>query len=468
MKPSPVDVALGAALALGVGFAAWAFRQEGYWSDGRSLVEMVDGGAWNYHNLLYLPAGHFLAGSLGPFGLGTRGALEILSAGATGLAVAFTYAAARVLGIARVAACSGALVLATAPAVWFYATCVEVHSLELTASAGVLLALVVLAKRGILGASALPISLAFCLLAATHVSGALCAPALAFLALRGRGRWAWPRHVPLALVPVGLLAAAWIYLQYYLGGSRIPAVRFAGVAVRGLGAGWSPGFAWHELVVEGGMLYPIAAVLLVRTWRRDVEQVLAPLPLALLVLVACFVPFAATYMVPEHGGYFVWALPALAVCASRLLDLFGALRLPLAAALVGLHLLWATEEVREWAEEYPGYEWVPTLVEEVSPDALVLTLYSQEWIAVRNHTDLEPVRPPDPTAGDPALSAQALLKAVGIARARGRTVVILRSLYEFDFPDLRQAVEELERRFGPPRPGRHPEYLVFDGSAPAR
>jgi hypothetical protein len=468
MKPSHVDVALGAALALGIGLVAWAFRQEGYWSDGRSLVEMVDAGAWNYHNLLYLPVAHLVAGSLGPLGIGTRGALEILSAGATGLAVALTYAAARVLGIGRVAASSGALVLATAPAVWFYATCVEVHPLQLTAAAGVLLAFVCLAKRGVLGASALPISLAFCLLLGTHVTAALCAPALAFLALRGRGRWAWPRHVPLALVPVVLLAGAWIYLQAYLGGAQVPAVRFMGAAARGLGEGWSASFGWHELVVEGGMLYPIAAVVLVRTWRRDPADVLAPLPLALLLLVACFIPFAMTYRVPEHGAYYFWALPALGVCASGLLEAFGALRLPLAAALVALHVGWATESVREWAEEYPGHEWVPSLEAEVSGDALVLTLYAQEWIAVRNHTDLEPVRPPDAALKDPALSAQVLLKAVGIARARGRTVAILRSLYEVDFPDFRQAVLEIERRFGPPRPGRRPEYLIFDGPVPER
>jgi len=458
MRTRLVDVALGAFLVVGCAIAAWTFRQADYWSDGRSLVELLGGGSWNYHNLLYLPTGHLLEALLRPFGTSTRTVLEILSVAATGLALAFTFAAARVQGIGRAAALCGTAVLAAAPTVWFYATCVEVHPLQLAASAGALLWFVRSADRGSLGRSALAPAFFFCILQSTHVSGVLCVPALFLLAFRGTGRWAWPRHVLLGLLVVALFAGLWYGLQ----GAQGPAQRYAGQALRDLGTGWRPDFLWHELVVETGMLYPMAFALLAVTWRRDVQAVLRPLPLALLVLVATFVPFALTFLVEERGAYYFWAVPALGLCACRLLELMGSWKLPLAAALLGLHVYWGSEQIRAWTEDYPGHEWVPTLEEEAGSGALVLTLYSHEWVAVQNHSGLEAVRPSDEALSVPERWAAALVKAVQIARAGNRKVVIMRSLYELDYPSFDQAVEELVRRFGAPRPGRRPEYLVFE------
>jgi hypothetical protein len=463
MQARHIDAALGALLALGFTLLAFAFRQPGYWSDGRALVEMTDAGQWNYHNLLYLPVAHLAAELLRLFGVGTRTALELLSAGATGLALALAYAAARGLGRGRAASVAGTLVLASAPTVWFYATCVEVHPLALASAAGVTLVLVRAAARGTLGASALPAALAFCVLQGTHVSAVLCVPALAFLAGAGRGRLALPRHV----LPALLAVAGFAFLWYRMQGAHGPAQRFGGQAVRGLGTHADLGFFWHELVVEGGLLYPVAAVVLVRSVLREPALLRAPLPRALLLLLATFVPFALSFIIEERGAYYQWALPALALCAARLFELLGALGLPVAAVIAGVQLVGAREQVRAWSEEYPGHEWVPTLEREVAPDALVLTLFVDDWVAVRNHSRLDAFRPPDATLVDPHISAGVLVKAVGAARKQGRTVVILRNLYEIDFRAFAEAVQELVRRFGTPRPGSRAEYLILDAPAGA-
>ncbi len=453
-----IDVAIAALLALAYTTAAWKMRQEPYWSDGRGLVEIFSLGGWTYHHVLYFPVAHLVKWALTPvFHLSPRELLELLSAGATGIALALTFCATRSFGVGRTAALLGALVLASTPTVWFYATCAEVHPLHLAASAGTLLWIVRSNLAGNLGRDALVPALFFCLLFGTHASAVLCAPALFLLTFRGSGRWSWPRRVWLAV----LVGAAFALLWRWENGKQGAGQRFSSMAVEDLGRGWDFDFAWRELFVSAGMLYPLALALALVSVRRDARVLLRPLPLAFLVLLLTFVPFAMTFIIKERGAYYSWAMPVLALCSGKLLDLFGSWKIPLAVAIIALHAFWAREDVRAWKEDYPHHDWVPVLQAEAGENALVITLYAQEWVSVRNHSPMDAIHPPERVFFEPEQVIAPLCRIVDDALADGRTVAVTRTFFEADFASFQRVIREVIRRHGEPRPGKHFAYVLF-------
>ncbi len=457
-RGSRIDLTIAALLAVAYTTAALMLRQEPYWSDGRGLVEIFSLGGWTYHHVLYFPVAHLVKWAVTPvFNLSPRELLELLSAGATGIALALTFCATRSFGVGRVAALLGALVLGSTPSVWFYATCVEVHPLHLAASAATVLWIVRSSLAGNLGRDALVPALFFCLLFGTHVSAVLCAPALFFLTLRGSGRWSWPRRAWRAI----LVGVAFALLWRWENGRQGAGQKFGSMAVEDLGTGWDFDFAWRELFVSAGMLYPLALALALVTVRRDARAFLRPLPLAFCILLLTFVPFAMTFIIKERGAYYSWAMPVLALCSGKLLDLFGSWKIPLAVAIISLHAFWAREEVRAWKEDYPHHDWVPVLQAEAGEDALVITLYAQEWVSVRNHSPMEAIHPTDPVFFEPERFIAPLRRIVDEALAGGRTVAVTRTFFEADFPSFVRVIQELVRRHGEPRPGRHSAYVLF-------
>ncbi len=433
-------------------------RQEPYWSDGRGLVEMFSVGQWAYHHILYFPLAHVLKWITSPvFHFNPREVLELLSSGATGVALALTYGATRSSGVGRTASVLGALVFASTPSVWFYATCVEVHPLHLAASAGTLLWVMRASRSRDLERNALVSALFFCLLFGTHVSAVLCMPALVFLTFRGGERWSWPRHVWLAILIGVALALLWRWEN----GSHGAGQKFSRMALRDLATAWDFGYAWKEVVVSAGMLYPLALVLLLVRLRRDGKALLRPLPLALSILLSTFVPFAMTFIIKERGAYYSWAYPALALFGGKLFDMMGSWKMPLAVAIISLHVVWAREDLRAWREDYPGHDWVPLLLAEAGEDALVVTLYAQERVSVHNHSPMESIYPNERVLLEPERFIAPMCRIVDEAIAAGRTVAITRTFYEVDFPTFARIIEELVHRHGEPKPGKHEAYVLF-------
>ncbi len=217
-------------------------------------------------------------------------------------------------------------------------------------------------------------------------------------------------------------------------------------------------------MLPAGALYPLALLTALWTLRRSFRAFTGTLPVALLVLVATLLPLAATFPVEERGAYYLWPLPALALCASVLLASTGAWKIPLTAGLLLLHLSSTTIEVRAWAEEYPGNEWITALEEEAGEHALVIAL--KEMRVIRDHTAIEPIRPTWAVRDEPERYASELVHAIRQALERGRNVALTRSFYESG--DFALIVRDLVRRLGPPHEGRHPGYLIYYAPGNAR
>lgn len=455
------DFLLAALLAVSCAAAAWLLRQEAYWSDGRLLVKFLAQERLYHHHLLYLPVARLLYGALAPtVAADPRQVLELLSAASTGCAAALTYAAARSWGVPRDAAVCGVLLLVSAPVVGFYATCVEVHSLQLAATSATLLWAVRAHRTGSLGRSAIAPAVLLCLLLGTHLSALLVGPALCWLTLRRVEAPRGPRHFTVAVSCLVVFFVVW----FLANGWRGAATANVATARDELVSSWNVSRLWNVLVLPAGALYPLALLTALWTLRRSFRAFTGTLPVALLVLVATLLPLAATFPVEERGAYYLWPLPALALCASVLLASTGAWKIPLTAGLLLLHLSSTTIEVRAWAEEYPGNEWITALEEEAGEHALVIAL--KEMRVIRDHTAIEPIRPTWAVRDEPERYASELVHAIRQALERGRNVALTRSFYESG--DFALIVRDLVRRLGPPHEGRHPGYLIYYAPGNAR
>ena len=122
-------------------------------------------------NLLYFPLYRLVHAVASFFGAGVVDSLYALSLGSSALAAAVTYLAARQIRCHRAAAAIGALVLAFAPSIWFFAVAIEVHPPHLLAAACTAWWIARGHRRGTLGESALPYAAMLWLLAGTHPSG---------------------------------------------------------------------------------------------------------------------------------------------------------------------------------------------------------------------------------------------------------------------------------------------------------
>jgi hypothetical protein len=289
-----------AALALGAcAFALYALSlQSSYWSDGRLLMTWVQHDEWRHYHVAYLPLAHGFQSLLGDcYGGDPERPLLWLSASSTAVAVGWTHLAARAWGAGSLASalCAGAL--ATAPGVWFYATCVELHAPHLAAAAAVTW-WCARALRGGSGGALAP-ALMFLTLFATHAGGALWLPALSALALRSGARWRLPRDAWLALA-LGLLALwGWFVVTRGLPSGRL----FASQALVGALLDWRPGALWTEFAEPAALLASVGLIGLCAC---------APTRWFPLLVLVPFLIVVPGFGYAERGAYFSGAWPLLA------------------------------------------------------------------------------------------------------------------------------------------------------------
>jgi hypothetical protein len=436
-----------------------ACAQEAYWSDGRTLVRLVSEGHWSYFHALYLPVAQiFRPLTSWIFGGDLERTLKLLSAVATAAAVALFYLSGRTLGLRQRSAVGGALLFAAAPSVWFYATTIEIHALQLLVAAGALLWAVRAQRAGRLGRDLLVPMLFLCGLMGTHLSGLMCAPALLACAFLGQGEPRIPRRVLPGLLVVLACCVGWYVMH---SGASAPFRNFE-TAASGVFTRFKPSMLWRGPILSSGLFYFLFLPACLYSLRTEPRVFRRPLALAAALLIAAFLPFAMAFILPERGAYFLCALPVIAITVVRGLERLGALAAPLFLALVPVHVAWSLRDVWVWQHDYPGAEWAVPLVEEAEGQGLVIARYNWERAAIRLHSQMAALSPSVNLQEEnvPAVE-RAVLAVVRETRRLGLPVFLLRSLYESDEPRAEHLVEQLVEMCGEPRPGRHPAYLVF-------
>jgi hypothetical protein len=457
--------------------------QHSYWSDGRLLMTWVEARITHHYHAAYLPLAHLFQYVLGPFYDGDpERPLLWLSASSTALAVGWTFLAARACGAGRSAAALGAGALATAPSVWFYATCVELHGPHLAVAAIVTTWLARAYASGRWGRGAVAPALAFLALYATHVGAALWLPALALVALRGGERWSWPRGAWLALLLGGAALVAWIAFTRELPSSR----RFAAEAAVGALLDWKPATLWTEFVLPASLLALIGlpGLLLCAPARAD-RRLTWRACAACAVLPYLFVVPGFAYA--ERGAYFagVWPLLACGVALAleyatrpftepaaraavfaRPFPRWGAFTLLLGATAVVAQARYSVRYVADWEHAYRGHEWVEPLRLESGNRGFVLVLESWEREAVRKHTRLDAIALRDEglVARANGLDARSVAWMLGRALDEGGIAAVSTSV--IDSPEGRGLVPQLEPLLGALVAGRDLAYRVCQQPLP--
>lgn len=456
-RPSKRDLLVSACLLVGFSALYFVQRQDARWSDGRALVALVESGRWAYHHFLYLPAARVFAAVLAPVGVGSEPALQLFSAVAAALAVALFHLAARASGFGPTTSLLGALLLASAPVVWFFGTCVEVHAFQLAFAAGAVLWAA--RVREVERPSAVPPALLLGGLFGAHMTGALWAPALLLVLVRGRSGWRRPRHVLVALGVGAGTAAGWLAAT---GGTGTGSGHVL-LGLRELLQGWRVDLLWREVLAPGGLVYPLALLGLL-AGRARLRSAGAPLLAAIALLFLSLLPFAFTLHIAERGAYFISLVPVAVVAACLGLDALGRWRVLVGLLVVAGQVAWSVREVHEWEHHYPGWEWAGPLFDETGEKGLVLAYDRAEWEAVSCHSEMTAISlKARRTKENFGTMQKAAFRAVERALAAGEPVAITRSLFESDVPEVHAFVVGLVGRFGTPVPGRRPEYLFFPG-----
>jgi hypothetical protein len=226
---------------------------------------------------------------------------------------------------------------------------------------------------------------------------------------------------------------------------------------------WRPALFWREALVPEGVLVPLALLGAWSALRRAPHALAGALPLSALVLVLTFVPFAFTVSIAERGAYFLSLVPVTGMLACQALERFGVLRIPLALAAIGAHVVWSSAEVREWEHDYPGKEWASALVAEAGGSGLVLTSDRAESSAIYHHSDMR-VMCGRINLRDRNFAAvkKRVSNAVGRTLREGKPVAVMRSFLESPYSDAMEISGELVEKYGQPVPGSRPEYLFFE------
>lgn len=291
------------------------------------------------------PAGQELAGihfgyqlALGLFrdalpGLSRLAAAKWFSALCGGLGVSCIFLLARALGLAPLVALGAALLAATSPVLVFFATTVEVHTLQLLA-VGIGALCVVLApwRRPVLASlvAGLGLSLAF----QAHELSLLLGPgwlALAVWAAHRDGVDFSVRRIFFALGPalLGIVILTAVLVQVGRGHAA------SATATTGLDVMLAfQGAVSLGTFLRVGFLVPLMglAVLPLLGLRRGLFD--PRLRLALLLLVLVPFGFLLWWRVPERGAYMIGSLPFLAMLAARGLAASPAPRLAFPAVLL--------------------------------------------------------------------------------------------------------------------------------------
>ncbi len=336
------DLALAAAVALaflGVYAATW---QPAWYGDGVGLLNATAKREYGPAHPL-MPAFARVIAHLVP-GLGPVSAVRVAMLASAAPALGLCFLVARRMNAGRGAALGATVLAGVSPAVWFFATTVEVHVVHLAVAAAVCLAALHLGAAAE-GGRALPllgVAATAPLLVPSHASGVLLIPGIAGLAWWSRLR-AGGRGLA-ALLPAVLVGVAAASGRLLSDGLRYTFFD-----------GWSSDQreiveAWHQWSLEPGRvllhgwLLPLGLLLVlplveaVLSARRD--------PLLCVVLLLLILPELAFFVwfgFPERGGYALAVVPGAAAGAALLLQRLPAragLMLVLVGAVLHVALTW--------------------------------------------------------------------------------------------------------------------------------
>ena len=320
---------LGIALLLGIASAAlYSTTCLGriYGNDGAMLSDWFafpERVVHGYHNVLYLPAAWFLQAVL-PAGLlapaeDPLAVLEVLSQLCGAIGTAITYLCCRRLGAEPWPSIAGTGLLAVSPALWFFSSAIELHTLHFAVVAACAWTTLVAPWRRPVLATMLTASV-FWLPYLTHQSAPVLGPGWVLLVqcARARGAAAF-RLFALFLVGVALLlslAFGHLLVNWLRGFGFVFNVDFVVTVVGGWRREFTPSIVWEAFLGPLFLLVPptIAALCLRRVdhWLRWCGA------LFLVPAVGCVLWWG----IPERGGYLLgpsWVMVVLiATLASRL------------------------------------------------------------------------------------------------------------------------------------------------------
>lgn len=319
------DLAVAAILVLSTSlFYACTAQGRIFAGDGTVLTNlffMAERGQNSYHNALYFPSAHAFA-AIWPLG-GPLAPLYALSALCSALAVGVVYLCARSFVVRRDACAFAAAMFAVTPAVWFFATTIEVHSLHLCVVS--ICALIILnapwhrpALALALTAAVLPVTYL------SHQSAPILGPGWVMLAQFARSRRDRPFSLP-ALAGVGCL-----YLGALIAGHMITNAMLnkgmsfdAGYVIHFVGNWWqdfSIDVVWDMLLVPYALL--VVAVPLAIRWAR-VSRFEG---LAVAAFLVPSIGFFLWWGIAERGGYLLGPAIFAAILAAKLAQRGLALR----------------------------------------------------------------------------------------------------------------------------------------------
>lgn len=452
--------ALGAFLALLVLYHGT--RQAHYWGDAKFILQWVENGRFDYYHVAYLPLAQLVHGVLGRFGFAVEDSLRWLSVLCGAGSGALLYAAARAAGAGRSAAGGATLLYATAPVAWFFAGAIEIHAVQMLASAAVCLWAARGVRAGEFGRDPAAVVLAAIAVVAGHLTGVTFGPATVFVLWRGArgagvGRW--------ITAGVAALAFVLVFLQVDRSGER--GAYHLELGLRALLRLPSLALGWRELLAPAGVVWAlvlVGALFAWRTRRLDLRRLDVQ---ATLLLFASTMPLAFLIDIAERGAYFVALLPvaclwlALAGDALPRAVLAGVLCVTVPAqAWLGHASLRSFESATLPAE----LAWLETLQEEAGTRLLLLSTDAAIAAPIQHFTPLTCVIVVPGMGIDltlPDVRAR-LVERAGQKSAEGYRIAFTSELLAAE-PGT-TFVAELATLLGAPTPGRDPHYSLFPAS----
>jgi hypothetical protein len=370
-------VALGSAIALGAGLVYACTFQTRFYGDGPGLASLhalaLDEA---YYNVLYLRAARALRWLLSLAGVGDPfAALRLLSILPAALGLGTTFVMLRAAGAEVFGAFVSTLALAASPALWFFATTIEVHALDFATVAGVALLILVAPWRAPARALAL-VAAAFPSIVWAHVTSATLGPGLVFLVQSARARRTGERYsLPALLLGVGgflcLVLVLALVASHVLRTGSFAGLRSDVLAGTSLKVPHAPEACpvWsHEWILPYGALVPLAAAGFARLRREP--GLVAAIGLALGVPLAFFLWWG----VCERGGYFLGSAPFLLVPVAFLLGRWSSGKGALAALLVAGHGLLARHEIAAFDRGFDPLERVAQVRAAIGESGLLITV----------------------------------------------------------------------------------------------
>lgn len=355
-------VARDAALVFVVAFAAlFALRQHTIYSvDAHSLLLTArDGLAVHKYHFAYLPL-LWLAGRLGALvGATVHDAGATLSAAGVAAGIAWAHVANRRLIADRTSALAATALFATAPAVVFFGTVVEVHGPFLGCCGPAFVAIAAVAVRPSLAAGAL-FGLATALAYAGHATGAvlpmMALPVAAVLARERGASWRTiARCLPVATLVHGLLVVGIPLLVRALAAHPTPFGEELGWLARSVTPAGLLHAAWCDWLRPFLPLSLLGVAALVPRRTRALAVALTAAVVGYVVLTVLL-----TGEDSEHGAYVLPLAWPAALVAARLVP-----RLALPAAILGGAALAVVDVARhDTREQLPFAEGYAEVIED--------------------------------------------------------------------------------------------------------